>query len=177
MSDPNSPPNKRLLEEHCEEIFQELLATAKKDLDAWPIGGQQEHDIVMSVFRTFIRRDKDRRFSELRDSNDLLNMMLWLITRKIADKRRRHYRRGEGKVICPDILKAKPAPDVDESACRELLDLLDKPPQVADLRKIAVLKLEGYSNEDIASRLKCSEATVRRKITEIRSRWSPENVE
>jgi len=176
MSDTKPSPNKRLLEEHCEEIFQQLLAKVKKDLQASPVQGEKEDDIVMSAIRTFMRRDKERKFSELRDSKDLLHMMLWLIARKIADKRRRQARRGDRHVLGPEILEAEPASSLGVVECRELLDLLDNPPRVADLRQIAVWKSDGYTNLEIASKLACSEATVRRKVTEIRNRWSPENV-
>ena len=36
------------------------------------------------------------------------------------------------------------------------------------LRQLAVWKLEGYTNAEIATRLDCSEPTVRRRLTIIR---------
>ena len=43
----------------------------------------------------------------------------------------------------------------------------------ADLRSVAVWKLEGYSNKEIAApdRLNCSERTVERKLELIRASW------
>jgi DNA-directed RNA polymerase specialized sigma24 family protein len=39
---------------------------------------------------------------------------------------------------------------------------------------VALLKLEGFSNEEIARSLDCSLRTVERKLEEIRKRWTAE---
>jgi DNA-directed RNA polymerase specialized sigma24 family protein len=53
--------------------------------------------------------------------------------------------------------------------CRRLLGRLDD-----DLRALALLKMEGYTNEEIASRLGRSRATVERKLRLIRRAWEAE---
>ena len=55
--------------------------------------------------------------------------------------------------------------------CHRLLDLL----QDEDLRSIALLKMEGYTNEEIAKRLQCVPRTVERKLERIREKWSQES--
>ena len=67
----------------------------------------------------------------------------------------------------------EPTPDfatqvADE--CRRLLDLLGDD----SLRRVAVWKMEGYSNDEIAERLDCSRRTVARKLEAIRILWSEE---
>ena len=69
------------------------------------------------------------------------------------------------------VLSAEPSPEfaaemVDE--CRRLLDLLPD----ATLRSVALWKMEGYSNGEIAQRLGCVEKTVERKLRAIRDVWS-----
>jgi DNA-directed RNA polymerase specialized sigma24 family protein len=44
----------------------------------------------------------------------------------------------------------------------------------ASLRVVALMKLEGYSNVEIARRLDCSLRTVERKLDAIRKRWLAE---
>jgi DNA-directed RNA polymerase specialized sigma24 family protein len=39
------------------------------------------------------------------------------------------------------------------------------------LRRVALLKLEGYTNLEISERLACSERSVERKLNLIRKRW------
>ena len=51
-----------------------------------------------------------------------------------------------------------------------MLALLGDP----ELRKVAVWKMEGYSNEEIASKLDCVPRTVERKLRMIRSLWEKE---
>ena len=53
---------------------------------------------------------------------------------------------------------------------RRLFSLLEK----ADLKVMALAKLEGHSNEEIARSLDCSLATVERKLKRIRYLWSRE---
>jgi DNA-directed RNA polymerase specialized sigma24 family protein len=59
-------------------------------------------------------------------------------------------------------------------SCRRLLEML--PTQ--ELRDVAVWKLEGYTNEEIAAKMKdgkgCAESTVERKLARIRKIWAKE---
>jgi DNA-directed RNA polymerase specialized sigma24 family protein len=48
-----------------------------------------------------------------------------------------------------------------------LLLLLDN----EELRRIAVLKMEGYTNQDIAEHLGCAPVTVERRLKLIRKSW------
>ena len=43
------------------------------------------------------------------------------------------------------------------------------------LRKVAVWKMEGYTNEEIAGHLGCVPRTVERRLREIRQIWCEEN--
>ena len=42
----------------------------------------------------------------------------------------------------------------------------------SDLRQIALWRLEGYCNREIAEQLDCTERSVERKLERIRSKWS-----
>ena len=54
--------------------------------------------------------------------------------------------------------------------CRRLLEELDD----QQLRELAVAKMEGYKNEEIARRLDCSLRTVERRLRLIRKQWKQE---
>jgi DNA-directed RNA polymerase specialized sigma24 family protein len=54
--------------------------------------------------------------------------------------------------------------------CRRLLEGLPDD----ELRTIALLRMEGYSNEQIAERLGCGLRSVERKLDRIRKRWTAE---
>nr|MCU0979177.1 ECF-type sigma factor [Pirellulaceae bacterium] len=51
--------------------------------------------------------------------------------------------------------------------------LLERLPD-ADLRTLAVAKLEGYANAEVAERLGCSMRTVERRLRLIRDLWRAE---
>jgi DNA-directed RNA polymerase specialized sigma24 family protein len=51
--------------------------------------------------------------------------------------------------------------------CQRLLERLDSD----ELREMALLKLEGYTAEEIAERLDCSLRTVHRRLALIRRTW------
>lgn len=68
------------------------------------------------------------------------------------------------------ILAAEPTPHMAAEmaeGCRRLLDALADD----DQRAIAVWKLEGYTNAEIATRLDCTRTTVQRKLLLIQARW------
>jgi len=55
----------------------------------------------------------------------------------------------------------------------EVRHLFDSLPDES-LRLIALLRLEGYTNEEIASSLDCAARSVHRKLERIRLLWSQE---
>ena len=54
--------------------------------------------------------------------------------------------------------------------CRRLLDRLGD----ETLRSVALWKMEGYTNAEIAAKLDCVETTVERKLRRIRILWAEE---
>ena len=53
---------------------------------------------------------------------------------------------------------------------RRLLDLLEND----NLKQAAVLKMEGFTNSEIADQLNCSLSSVERRLRTIRAIWSSE---
>jgi DNA-directed RNA polymerase specialized sigma24 family protein len=54
--------------------------------------------------------------------------------------------------------------------CRRLLELLGD----ADLRALALAKMEGYTDDEIANQLGCARRTVQRRLRLIRQLWEQE---
>jgi DNA-directed RNA polymerase specialized sigma24 family protein len=87
--------------------------------------------------------------------------------------------RGSGKVRtlsdlaelgAPEALGDEPSPELAAQVadeCRRLLALLPS----ETLRQVALWKMEGYTNEEIAQRLGCVRFTVDRKLRSIRQIW------
>ena len=68
------------------------------------------------------------------------------------------------------VLGREPTPEFAAQVaeqCEQLMELLDDP----SLRVVALLKLESYTNEEIARSLDCALGTVGRKLARIRKHW------
>ncbi len=126
------------------------------------------------------------RFPQLVGRADLWRLVATMATQKAVDQQR-HERRdkrgggytcraadlGKGAVL--DLTAGRdPSPEkaamLDED-CQQRLDAL----QDEDLRRIAIWKLDGENNDEIARRLGCGLRTVERKLGVIRSIWSAGN--
>jgi DNA-directed RNA polymerase specialized sigma24 family protein len=73
---------------------------------------------------------------------------------------------ADGTAVRLDDLAAElPTQDFD-LACEELLLSLDEP-----LRRIALLRLMGHTNDEIARQLDCTRRKIERKLALIRLKW------
>jgi DNA-directed RNA polymerase specialized sigma24 family protein len=80
---------------------------------------------------------------------------------------------GADEAVVEDILSREPTPEFAVQAAEEyqrLLGLLGD----AELERVAVWKMEGHSNEEIAEKLGCVPRTVERKLRLIRDIWQRE---
>ncbi len=115
------------------------------------------------------------RFPRLLDRADLWRLLALFTVRKAIDLQRR--RRPEETTAPEDLeqfLGREPAPELAAEMAdeyRRLLDLLADP----GLQAIALWKVEGYQNEEIAARLGCAVRSVERKLQRIRILWAGED--
>jgi DNA-directed RNA polymerase specialized sigma24 family protein len=172
-----------------ERFASRLIGLARARLRSAPRRAADEEDAVLSAFDSFCRGAEQGCYPQLNDRGDLWNLLVAITVRKVSDQIQHEQRqkRGGGAVVCEadlatgsnsgqaldDLIAMEPTPllaaEMTEQ-CQRLLDLLDD----ADLRSIALLKMEGYTNDEIASRLDCVRSTVQRKLNLIRSRWEQE---
>jgi DNA-directed RNA polymerase specialized sigma24 family protein len=171
--------------------FSRLVVLARKRLQGTPRRAADEEDVALSAFASFCRGAEQGRFPRLTDRDDLWQVLVMLTARKASQLTRYECRekRGGGKVlneadladgngssaadglaelVAPEPTPAFAAEVADE--CRRLLDALPD----AELRSIAVWKMEGYSVEEIADKLKCVPRTIERRLRLIRDFWSRE---
>ena len=167
-----------------ERYFQRLVGLARARLARAPSPVADAEDVALSAFDSFYRRAERGEFPRLEDRDDLWQLLFVLTVRKAINLVRYQGRksRGSGRLVslcdlegsdADVILGAEPSAEfaaemVDE--CRRLLDLLPD----GTLRSVALWKMEGYSNGEIATRLGCVEKTVERKLRAIRDVWSGE---
>jgi RNA polymerase sigma factor (sigma-70 family) len=155
--------------------FDRLVQLARQRLRNLPGMAGHEEDLALRSFHSVYQRlrDADRPLQPA-NRDDLWRLLATRTVSRAIDLIRRH-RPGEvpGDRDVEQLLAREPTPEeaaemADE--CRRLLDLLDQP----QLRQIALWKVEGYTNEEIAARLDCVPRTVERKVRRIRLLWKRE---
>jgi DNA-directed RNA polymerase specialized sigma24 family protein len=169
--------------------FQPLVDLPRKKLRNAPRGMADEEDVALSALDSFIRGAERGRFPQLADRDDLWHLLLVITERKAIDlvNQEKAQKRGGGNVrhegslaggssvTAPFDHVASPEPTPELAAqfadeCRRLLQALED----GKLRAVALAKMEGCTNEEIAKRQRCSIPTVERKLARIRRIWGRE---
>jgi len=174
-----------------ERYHARLVALARQKLRAARRRAADEEDVVQSAFHSFFQGVARGRFPQLEDRDNLWRLLVVITARKALDQlAHEHSKRqgggtlaGEsrisfGKTASDDaaieqVVGAEPTPEFAAQVAEEyqrLLDLLGDD----TLRRVAVWKMEGLTNDEIAERLDCSRRTVARKLETIRIIWNKE---
>ena len=167
-----------------EAYFCRLVGLARVRLRDTPRTMADEEDIALSAFDSFCRGTQADRFARLNDRNDLWQILVLITVRKAIDLRKHEGRvsRGTGRVQSLNELSSEaietiagddPAPEVAAELAEEFDRLMGRLGDSA-LQRIAVWKLEGHTNDEIAARLGCVTSTIERKLARIRSMWANE---
>jgi RNA polymerase sigma factor (sigma-70 family) len=175
-----------------QRYFQDLVRLARRHLGRTLRRAADEEDVALSAFDSFCRGAAAGRFPQLQDRDDLWQVLVVVTTRKAIDlvHHERRRKRGGGNVLDeaayrgsagspaepPDlglIIGREPTPAFAAEVAEELERLLARLPD-APLRALALLKLEGYTNEEIATQLGCAVSTVQRRLRLIRGAWEQE---
>jgi RNA polymerase sigma factor (sigma-70 family) len=155
--------------------FDRLVQLARKRLQNLPGMANYDEDLALRSFYSVYRRVRDpERPLHLTGRDDLWRLLAARTISRAIDLIRRH-RPGEvpGAHDLEQFLTREPTPEeaaATADECRRLLDLLGEP----ELRQVALWKVEGYTNEEIAARLDCVPRTVERKVHRIRLLWKRE---
>lgn len=158
--------------------FPRLVALARARLANFPRRIADEEDVALSAFDSFCRDAAAGRLPRLDGRDDLWRVLLLITGQKAVDLVRRESadKRGAGASVASDLASlagAEPTPEFAALVADEFRRLLDMLPD-ADLKALAVWKLEGHSNEEVAARWGCVPRTVERRLKLIRSLWAGE---
>jgi DNA-directed RNA polymerase specialized sigma24 family protein len=174
-----------------DEYFERLVRLARKHLQGLPRRVADEEDVALSAFNSFCSAAARGRFPRLSERESLWRILITVTVRKAQHLRRDQTRqkRNANRLIddrpfelpdgtemtSPIEMHADPGPspelvvEMAEQTQRLLGGLSD--PQ---LRQIAIWKMEGYTNDEIAGGLNCALSTVERRLRLIRDLWSQE---
>ena len=174
-------------------LFQQTLERLKGDIACRLPARMRRHtdedDLANSVMKSFFQGIAAERFPCLSDEDDLWQVLGMLAKQKIAKHIRRAtaQKRGSGRVrgesVFGDVGEHGNNVGLDgvagasDNVVEELVKLegIDEYLQMLPndrMREIALLRLQGYANDEIAIRQETSVRTIGRKLQLIRSYWS-----
>jgi len=168
-----------------EHYFRGLFALVRGHLGPAGCGGVDQEDVAQSVFKSLCLGAQQGKFPQLSDRNNLWTLLVAMCAYKSRDVIRREHRqkRGGGRVLSEtalaigdepfegihDLVGREPTPEFAaqmEEQCQWLLSQLD------DVRRqTAQLKLQGFTNQEIAGKMSCGLRTVERRLEAVRHRW------
>ncbi len=169
-----------------DRYFQRLVGLACHRLGGIARGGADGEDVAQSVFKSLCLGAERGKFPLLTDRDNLWALLVPMTANKSADlvRRERSLKRGAGRVIdecalagrgqssnaLDDLISQAPTPEfaaqVAEECERRLALLNDRE------RQTTVLKLQGFTNQEIADQMVCTVRTVERRLAAIRRIWT-----
>jgi RNA polymerase sigma-70 factor, ECF subfamily len=169
-----------VVREFCDRYGKSLERLAEKHLSGGMRRRVGAEDVVQSACRTFLRRAQIGEF-ELADAEGLWGLLCAIALTKVREQTRYHLRQKRG--LDREVHQA----DVSASDARRLFDRADDEPTPAEAaefadqftqlvaglddeeRQLVDLKLQQFTNEEIAERMGCSERTVRRILKRVQA--------
>lgn len=164
-----------------------LVKGARRHLRNFPRRAVDEQDVALAAFDAFLRGVEEDRFNKLENREDLWQVLAMLTERRaIAELRRERAQKrggcdnrgesvfeqmgGDGSAASGIDQAGNRSPALVETftlEVRESLEILED----ELLQKIAILRLEGYTNKEIAKQLGIALRAVERKLQLIRQKW------
>ncbi|HMF19139.1 MAG TPA: ECF-type sigma factor [Gemmataceae bacterium] len=168
--------------------FHRLVGLAREKLRGSPRRAADEEDAVLSAFDSFFRGAEQGKFPRLQDRDDLWSLLVVITARKALDliQHERRKKRGGGRVLTEaelgnlasasvsipgldQFVGREPTPAFSAQVAEEFRRLLENL-EDTELRSVALWKMEGHENNDIADKLGCVARTVERKLQAIREK-------
>jgi DNA-directed RNA polymerase specialized sigma24 family protein len=175
-----------------EHFVERLVRRAGQKMPAAARRAAGEEDVVQLAFHSFFRGFTRGRFPQLQDRDDLWKVLLCLTERKACDlvRHERRQKRGGGRVVSgatpsdsadssgaespiDQVIGHEPTPEFAAQVAEEFRRLLGKLGD-GEMRQIAIWKMEGYTNAEIAARIDYAIPTVERRLRLIRKTWESE---
>ena len=163
-----------------DKYFLRLVGLARKRLADCPRRAADEDDVALSAFDSFCRGAEAGKFPDLTDRDSLWRLLAAFTVRKVSHHLRDEGRQKRGGGIATkgsgeleEVLGREPDPALAAEVageCDRLLDVLGDP----DLRQVALLRMDGYSVEEVAVFAGCAPRSVKRKLQLIRTLWQRE---
>lgn len=156
------------------QFFERMRAVAADRLRLRPgFASLDEEGAALSAFDVFIRSLQDGEFSELNNRDELWRLLVTITLRKANRQLEKEGTQKRGGVFAIHSIedygeiKAESTLVMATDECEHLLNILGD----EELQQVAIWKLEGYTNDEIAHQLGSTKRTVQRMTAGIRSIW------
>lgn len=173
-----------------EHYFHRLVHVSGRKLGGASRRVADEEDVALTAFKSLCLGAAAGRWERLENRDDLWQILVSLASRKAVDQIRRNVsrKRGGGTVRGDSIVMSggfdepggfeqfmsqEPTPDMIATVEEQCQLMLNQLPDDM-LRQLATLRLEGYSNEELAEKTGLSLRSVERKLGVIREVWTQE---
>ncbi len=171
--------------------FERLVRLAHGRLQARHRKIVDAEDIALSAFHSFCRGVENKRFPALSDRDGMWRLLVSITVHKILHvvrdqgriKRGGQFRELAGLDSSNDsfaavnqIVSREPSPEFAAEVA-EQFELLMASLGDEELVQLAIWKMEGYSNEEIAMKMSRTTRTIERKLNLIRKTWIHRHVD
>jgi RNA polymerase sigma factor (sigma-70 family) len=165
--------------------FRDLLELARNNLNKRIRRREDQEDVLQSMYKSFCLRQQRGEF-DLSGRDALWRLLVTITLRKARNAAKKQARdrrdisreqtiadRDDGESAhwaLEQMDAAGPSPAeaaLLNEALERRLEVLADP----ELRQIALWRLEGHTNREVADRLDCTERSVERRMERIRSKW------
>jgi DNA-directed RNA polymerase specialized sigma24 family protein len=168
-------------------LFRQLVEVARRKLRPDSRRAYDEDDAAQSAFHSLCRGVSDGRFDDLNDRDGLWRLLLVITARKIGERHKfdqrekRDIRRlvtesafgpaaSDSRGGLDQLASCEPSPEFAVEFS-ETCDRLHAELGDSSLEQVARLKLQGFTDGEVATELGCSRRTVQRRLEIIRRQW------
>jgi DNA-directed RNA polymerase specialized sigma24 family protein len=172
-----------------DRYFHRLVRLAQESLKTVPRRVADEEDVALSAFKSLCQAASCGKFPRLNDRYDLWRLLVTITAYKAYQLKTSNSRqkRGGDRVFdearlanegnkrtgitrLEQFLASEPTAELVAMAADEYEHLIASLANDG-LRSVARLKMEGFSNNEIATRLGCAPRTIERRLLSIRTIW------
>lgn len=167
-----------------DRYFDLIVRLARQQLLGVRNSCQDAEDVALSALNALCHAARGGKLASLADRDDLWRLLATCTLHRSRNVRRdsRRLKRGGGVALLPlpttghEQCLSTREPTPDEAAqltvdLRALMDRLDREDPTHRLRQVALWKLEGFTDLEIARRQNCSRKTVCVRLSLIRALW------
>jgi len=171
-----------------ERYLKRMLSLGRKRLRTSRSAAFDEEDVALSAFNTFCSAVKEGKLKQSQEYDDLWPLLATITNRKANDRLKSERAAKRSSPSEPVDTKSKQLKDNSRLSkiadpemgpevralvaeqCSRLLESLGDP----ELEQIVVMKLDGYTNDEVAVQLGRTRRTIQRMLSLIREKWQVE---